>query len=122
MQAWVEASGTMETDNVNATLTAVTFDGTQDNSVNVTTTELASYVSSWSAGGNVALLDGRPESEYQGYITKPFEPWMGRVPNSEQIWWWDYVDDATGKFKTAEECQALLTAKGITKDKTVVHI
>lgn len=122
IQAWVEAGGQMDTDNVNAAITPVTFDGVQDNSVNVTTAELSTMVAGWTSTGNTVFLDGRPDSEYQGYVTKPFEPWMGRVPNSEKIWWWEYVDEATGKLKTPKECQALLDAKGVTKDKTVIHI
>ena len=122
MQAWLNAGGTTDTDNVNATITPSTFAGSEQTTLNCTTDQLKSYVDNYVEGGGVVLLDGRPDSEFMGYITKPFEPGSGRVKNSRQLYWWDYVDAATGKVKTAKECMALLNAQDVAKTDIVIHI
>jgi thiosulfate/3-mercaptopyruvate sulfurtransferase len=72
----------------------------------------------------LALVDVRSPAEYNGEIIAP--PGMsetaqrpGRIPGAASIPWAQTVRE-DGRFKPAEELQALYGAKGITPDKDII--
>jgi thiosulfate/3-mercaptopyruvate sulfurtransferase len=65
----------------------------------------------------VALVDTRTDEEHRGTLVRAARG--GTIPGSVHIEWTRNLD-ASGRFKTAEELQAMYDAAGVTADRDVV--
>jgi thiosulfate/3-mercaptopyruvate sulfurtransferase len=70
---------------------------------------------------DMIALDVRALKEWDGTNFNPSNQQEGHVPGAIHIEWRDFVDwDNNTRFKTAPELQALLDAKGVSRDKRIV--
>ena len=68
---------------------------------------------------NVIVLDARSPQEYSG--TKVFAQRGGHIPGAVNLEWTEVMDqDRQLRLKSAEQISALLDARGVSPDKTIV--
>jgi thiosulfate/3-mercaptopyruvate sulfurtransferase len=71
--------------------------------------------------GDLIPLDVRAVSEWAGTTPNPANQQEGHIPGAVHIEWREFVDwDQAARFKPPAELEAMLEAKGVTRDKRVV--
>jgi len=65
------------------------------------------------------VLDARAPGRYRGEV-EPFDPVAGHVPSARSAPWTSNVDEATGRFLSAEELRARFASLGVLDGSTAI--
>jgi thiosulfate/3-mercaptopyruvate sulfurtransferase len=80
----------------------------------------ADEVHAASASGAITALDVRDANEYAGRDNTVCCARRGHIPKAAWLEWTEFLDAATGKFKSAQAIHTLLAARGIDPRATLV--
>ncbi|MEW9122801.1 MAG: sulfurtransferase [Thermotaleaceae bacterium] len=119
LQGWKASGLSTTTAKPSVTAREYEFPGKIDESILATVEDVKAAIND----GNVVIWDTRAEDEYTGAKQLDGAFRKGAIPSSVWMEYTHLIHSGSGEdstFKTAAEMKALLEAKGITPDKTII--